>query len=105
MPVHRPSPVRWRRGSLGVAVTWQRVAIDVMHHRGRNYLSVIDVPSRFCVWRELCRVDAVEITSHLEQLFLERGTRRNCLRTMTQCSGPAGGGPRGAVEHHYAVGS
>ena len=75
-----PAPVRWRHGSLGVAVTWQRVAIDVTHHQGRDYLSIIDCgPSRFCVWRQLRRADAAEITGHLEQLFQERGAPTELL--------------------------
>ena len=75
-----PAPVRWRHGSLGVAVTWQRVAIDVTHHRGCSYLSIIDCgPSRFCLWRQLRRADATEITGHLEQLFLERGAPAELL--------------------------
>jgi len=69
-----PAPVQWQRGSLGVAETWKRIAIDVTHHQRRSYLSVIDCgPSRFCVWRPLRHADANEVVSHLEQLFLERG--------------------------------
>ncbi|XP_043235723.1 uncharacterized protein LOC122388597 [Amphibalanus amphitrite] len=59
-----PAPVRWRHGSLGVSVPWQRISIDVTHHRGHNYLTVIDCgPSRFCVWRSLRRANAIEIDS------------------------------------------
>ncbi|KAF0293263.1 hypothetical protein FJT64_008856 [Amphibalanus amphitrite] len=59
-----PAPVRWRHGSLGVKETWQRVAMDVTHYQGRAYLSVIDCgPSRFCVWRQLRRADAVEVAA------------------------------------------
>ena len=75
-----PAPVRWRHGSLGVDETWQRVAVDVTHHQGREYLSLIDCgPSRFSVWRPLRRADATEITGHLEQLFLERGAPSEIL--------------------------
>ena len=75
-----PAPVRWRHGSLGVSETWQRIAIDVTHHQGREYLSVIDCgPSRFCLWRPLRRPDGAEITGHLEQLFLERGAPAEIL--------------------------
>ena len=75
-----PAPVRWRHGSLGVAATWQRIAIDVTHYHGQSYLSIIDCgPSRFCVWRQLRRPGAAEVVSHLEQLFLERGAPEEIL--------------------------
>ncbi|KAF0290455.1 hypothetical protein FJT64_001207 [Amphibalanus amphitrite] len=75
-----PAPVRWRHGSLGVSVPWQRISIDVTHHRGQNYLTVIDCgPSRFCVWRSLRRANANEIVGHLEQLCLERGAPEEIL--------------------------
>ncbi|XP_043225494.1 uncharacterized protein LOC122383282 [Amphibalanus amphitrite] len=75
-----PAPVRWRHGSLGVKETWQRVAMDVTHYQGRAYLSVIDCgPSRFCVWRQLRRADAVEVCGHLEQMFHERGAPTEIL--------------------------
>ena len=54
--------------------------MDVTHYRGRDYLSLIDCgPSRFTVWRQLRRADAAEITNHLEDLFLERGTPTEIL--------------------------
>lgn len=75
-----PAPVRWRHGSLSVPETWQRIAIDVTHYHGHNYLSIIDCgPSRYCVWRSLRRADAAEVVSHLEQLFLERGAPEEIL--------------------------
>ena len=75
-----PAPVRWRHGSLGVAATWHRIAIDVTHYHGQNYLSIIDCgPSRFCVWRRMLRGGAAEVVSHLEQLFLERGAPAEIL--------------------------
>ena len=75
-----PAPVRWRHGSLGVAATWSRLAIDVTHYKGKSYLSVIDCgPSRFAVWRQLRRPDATEISGHLDQLFMERGAPAEVL--------------------------
>ena len=75
-----PAPVRWRHGTLGVATTWQRIAIDVTHHHGHGYLSIIDCgPSRFCVWRPLRRPGAAEVVRHLEQIFLERGAPEEIL--------------------------
>ncbi|XP_043215697.1 uncharacterized protein LOC122378555 [Amphibalanus amphitrite] len=75
-----PAPVRWRHGSLEVAAVWERVAMDVTHHQGRSYLTVIDCgPTRFTVWRPLGRADAVEVTGHLEQIFFERGAPKEIL--------------------------
>ncbi|KAF0309114.1 uncharacterized protein FJT64_019716 [Amphibalanus amphitrite] len=75
-----PAPVRWRHGSLEVAAVWERVAMDVTHHQGRSYLTVIDCgPTRFTVWRPLGRADTVEVTGHLEQIFLERGAPKEIL--------------------------
>ncbi|XP_037073399.1 uncharacterized protein LOC119094446 [Pollicipes pollicipes] len=36
------APLRRRHGSLGVATTWQRVAIDVTRHNGQSFLTIID---------------------------------------------------------------
>ena len=75
-----PAPVTWRQGSLAVEGTWDRLAIDVTHHGGQSYLSVIDCgPSRFCVWRLLRRSDAASVTSELEQVFAERGAPAELL--------------------------
>ena len=69
-----PAPVKWRQGSLGVEETWWRLAIDITHHVGRDYLSIIDCgPSRFCVWRQLRRADSDTVVKELEQVFFERG--------------------------------
>ena len=54
--------------------------MDVTHHQGRSYLTVIDCgPTRFTVWRPLGRADAAEVVSHLEQVFLERGAPAEIL--------------------------
>ena len=69
-----PAPTRWRHGSLGVPLTWERLGVDVTHHRGQSFLSVVDCgPSRYGIWRQLRRSDAAEITGHLEAVFLEYG--------------------------------
>ena len=69
-----PTPAKWQRGSLSVAETWWRLAIDITHYLGRAYLSLVDCgPSRFCVWRQLHRPDADTVVDHLERVFYERG--------------------------------
>ena len=75
-----PAPVRWRSGSLGVPLTWERLAIDVTHYQGRSYLTVIDCgPSRYGIWRLLRRSDAAEVAGQLEDVFLERGAPAELL--------------------------
>ncbi|KAF0297012.1 hypothetical protein FJT64_005559 [Amphibalanus amphitrite] len=75
-----PAPTRWRHGSLGVQLTWERLAIDVTHYRGDHYLTVVDCgPSRYGIWRRLRRSDAAEITAHLETVFLEHGAPAELL--------------------------
>lgn len=75
-----PAPVRWQPGSLGVPLTWERLAMDVVKYAGRGYLSLIDCgPSRYCIWRALHRAEAVEITQRLEEIFLERGAPAEIL--------------------------
>lgn len=69
-----PAPARWDHGSLDVAGTWERLAIDITHYEGRSYLTLIDCgPSRFSLWRLLRRPDADTVVGHLEDMFRERG--------------------------------
>lgn len=75
-----PAPVRWRHGSLEVAGVWDRLAIDVTHHAGKSFLSVIDCgPSRFSLWRPLRRADASTVVQQLEGVFYERGAPSELL--------------------------
>lgn len=75
-----PAPARWRHGSLSVPLTWERLAIDVTHYRGRSYLTVVDCgPSRYGIWRLLRRSDAAEVVGQLEDIFLERGAPAELL--------------------------
>ena len=49
-----PAPVRWKKGGLGVMDNWKRLVMDITHHNGENYLTIIDCgPSRFAIWRPL----------------------------------------------------
>ena len=75
-----PAPTRWKHGNLEVARTWERLAMDVTHFRGRLYLTLVDCgPSRYAIWRELRHSDASEIVRHLETIFLERGAPAEIL--------------------------
>ena len=75
-----PAPTRWKHGTLEVERTWERLAMDVTHFRGRLYLTLVDCgPSRYAIWRELRHSDAGEIVRHLETIFLERGAPAEIL--------------------------
>ncbi|KAF0302376.1 Intracisternal A-particle Pol-related polyprotein [Amphibalanus amphitrite] len=75
-----PAPSRWKHGTLEVDRTWERLAMDVTHFRGKTYLTVIDCgPSRYAMWREIRRSDGSEIVGQLESIFLERGAPAELL--------------------------
>ena len=45
-----PSPVCWKKGKLGVKDNWNRLAMDITHHNGENFLTTIGCgPSRFAI--------------------------------------------------------
>ena len=45
------APVCWKKGVLGVMDNWKRLAMDITHHNGENYLTIIDCgPSSFAIW-------------------------------------------------------
>ncbi|KAF2354244.1 Integrase catalytic core [Trinorchestia longiramus] len=69
-----PAPLKHETGEVSVKNNWCRLAIDVMHYRGRPYLSMVDCsPGRFAVWRELRRENTECIITELINIFLERG--------------------------------
>ena len=39
-----PAPVRWKKGGLSVMDNWKRLAMDITHHNGENYLSSTAAP-------------------------------------------------------------
>ncbi|XP_043202630.1 uncharacterized protein LOC122370793 [Amphibalanus amphitrite] len=69
-----PAPEKWREGRLEVDTTWDRVAVDVTHHHGCLYLTVVDCgPSRFAIWRLLRYETAACVIAELAAIFCERG--------------------------------
>ena len=69
-----PAPITHQAGELQVAENWQRLAIDVTHYRGAQYLTMVDCgPSRFAIWKKLNTETASEIADMLNKIFLERG--------------------------------
>ena len=39
-----PAPVRWKKGGLSVMDNWKRLAMDITHHNGENFLSSTAAP-------------------------------------------------------------
>ena len=51
-----------------------RLAMDITHHNGKNFLTIIDCgPFRCVIWRPLRRQDAPTIIRQLENVFFELG--------------------------------
>lgn len=75
-----PAPVKWERGSLGVADCWDRVSMDICHVGDQHYLTLIDCgPSRYAIWRRLKGQDAAGVIDKLESVFYERGAPKELL--------------------------
>ena len=67
-----PAPVRWKKGKLGKKDNWNRLAMDITHPNGENFLTIIDCgPSRFAIWWPLRRQDAPTVIRQLENVLLE----------------------------------
>ena len=61
-------------GELAVEDNWCRVAVDVTHYLGDQYLSMVDCgPSRFAIWRKIPNESAAVIVAQVRQIMLERG--------------------------------
>ena len=75
-----PAPVVHEGGDLGMADSWQRLAIDVTHYRGQPYLTVLDCgPGRFAIWRRMRSETSAAIIRELEQIFYEMGPAEEIL--------------------------
>ncbi len=37
-----PAPVHWKKGKLGMKDNWSRLVMDITHHNGENFLTLID---------------------------------------------------------------
>jgi hypothetical protein len=69
-----PAPIKWTHGELQVKHNWRRLACDVTHYQGSQYLTVVDCgPSRFSIWRKIMNESAAMVATELEEIFRERG--------------------------------
>ena len=64
---------KWKKGKLSLKNNWSRFVMNVTHHNGENFLTIINCgPSRFAIWWPLHRQDAHTDIWQLENVFLER---------------------------------
>lgn len=61
------------KGKLSSDQAWKKVSSDITHYGRKVYLTVIDLGSRYCVWRLLRNETANEVCFQLNQLFSEFG--------------------------------
>ena len=65
-----PASVHWKKEKLGVKDNWNTLAMDITHHNGENFLTIIDcAPSRFTIWWPLHRQDAPTVIWQLRECF------------------------------------
>lgn len=70
---------KWDHGTIGADRSWERLSADITHFRGRPYLTVIDVASRFTIWRPLRNESSTEVSVHLLSIFSEFGPPERLL--------------------------
>ena len=69
-----PAPLMSEGGKLEIPDVWARVACDVTHHEGKNYLTMIDCgPSRFAIWKMIEDESISQVGKCFEEIFRERG--------------------------------
>ena len=75
-----PAPVRHASGKLSVEENWKRLALDVTYYGQGCYFTVIDCgPSRFAIWRKIRSENAADVSTHLSEIFRERGPPEEVL--------------------------
>ena len=63
----------YTKGTLSSDKVWFKVSSDITHFGGRAYLTLVDLGSRYCVWRLLRRETAEDVCLQLNQVFAELG--------------------------------
>ena len=62
-----------RRSHSVPALRWQQVALDIMTHRGKDYLVAVDYLSKFPEIALLERKTAACVIMHLKSMFARHG--------------------------------
>ena len=52
---------------------WTKLATDIFHFQGANYLVLVDYTSKFPVVKQLQKIDQRAVTTAFEEVFTERG--------------------------------
>ena len=52
---------------------WTKLATDIFHFQGTNYLIIVDYTSKFPVVKQLRKMDQHAITNAFEEVFTECG--------------------------------
>ena len=54
-------------------IPWTKLAMDIFHFQGANYLILVDYTSKFPVVKQLRKIDQRAVITALEETFTERG--------------------------------
>lgn len=68
-----PVVQQYPKGSLGCCEVWKKLSCDITHVEGKPYLTVIDMGSRFTVWRTICSQTASEVIERFREIFADFG--------------------------------
>ena len=52
---------------------WTKLATDIFHFQGTNYLILVDYTSKFPVVKQLRKIDQRAVTTAFKEIFTERG--------------------------------
>lgn len=75
-----PITFKWDKGAIACGSgTWQKLAIDITHYSGIPYLTIIDLTSRYTIWRQLRNESASEVIGQLSQVIAEFGPPTSIL--------------------------
>lgn len=64
---------KWEKGEIRSSNLWEKLAIDITYYNGTPYLTVIDLLSRYTIWRCLRNESSSEVTMNLMQIMSEFG--------------------------------
>ena len=65
---------KWHRGSIKSDNIWGKWAVDVTHVGGTPFLSLIDIASKFTIWKKLREESSREIAVQIKCVFCEFGS-------------------------------
>ena len=70
----------WDKGAFSTSpVIWQNIAVDITHYNGIPYLTIIDLSSRYTIWRRLRNESSSEVSMQLSQIIAEFGPPSSVL--------------------------